>query len=48
MNQTTRDRTTLHGTTTRLFVYGVKFTGVVSDEGILEPLLTLTDSQSKR
>ncbi|MCA9025015.1 MAG: PilZ domain-containing protein [Planctomycetaceae bacterium] len=47
VNQTTRDRTTLHGTTTRLFVYGVKFTGVVSDEGILEPLLTLTDSQPK-
>jgi len=42
VNQTIRQRVALNGNTTDLFVYGVKFTGVVSDQSIIGPLMSLT------
>ncbi len=42
VNQTIRKRVSLKGDVTQQFVYGVKFTGVVTDESVIKPLLELT------
>lgn len=46
VNEATRQRVTLNGGATSLFVYGVKFTGVVSDNEVIDPLLDLAESPS--
>ena len=42
VNQTVRDRVSLTGTITKQYVYGVKFTSVVTDTEMIEPLNALT------
>lgn len=42
VNQSIRDRVSMNGAVTKLFVYGVKFTSVVTDENMIEPLSQLT------
>ncbi len=46
VNQSMRKRVALTGGSTDLFVYGVKFVGVVSDVNIIRPLMTLTDASA--
>lgn len=42
VNHSIRERVSMNGTVTKLFVYGVKFTSVVTDENVIEPLNQLT------
>ena len=43
VNQSIRERVSMTGEVTRLFVYGVKFINVVTDETLIEPLNELTN-----
>ncbi len=48
VNQTIRKRVSLTGDVSQMFVYGVKFTGVVTDENVIKPLQALMGVSPQR